>query len=180
MTRHRFFTFSSVLSLLLCIGVVALWLRSYWRHDDAGMLFRRTLVSVESNMGKVAFIRIVSHTGAPRRVPRLYWASEEASFNFIWDISGGHQFSHGQETFQSPGGQAVLECWSTPCWFWAILTFILPAVMVVRKRVRPPCGPQVCRRCGYDLRASTERCPECGTPIVLPMIRGGAKLLPQA
>lgn len=52
--------------------------------------------------------------------------------------------------------------------FWVIALLCagvggVSGVMARGKRRRAPRGR--CRVCGYDLRASRERCPECGTPV---------------
>ena len=53
-----------------------------------------------------------------------------------------------------------------PYWFVALATGALPALWAGlwwrRRRIR---GPGLCAACGYDLRASTEQCPECGTSV---------------
>jgi len=51
-----------------------------------------------------------------------------------------------------------------PLWPLIAAALCLPAVWLVRfKRRRGLAGVGRCAKCGYDLRATTERCPECGT-----------------
>ena len=59
-----------------------------------------------------------------------------------------------------------------PFWLPVLVTAALPAFRAAvfagrrrRRRRRQKCG--LCLVCGYDLRASVDRCPECGTTIRL-------------
>ena len=61
---------------------------------------------------------------------------------------------------------APYDAWVVPYWALAVVTGVVPAMWVlwfVRRVVRRRRG--LCVRCGYDLRASTDRCPECGTIV---------------
>jgi hypothetical protein len=58
---------------------------------------------------------------------------------------------------------------SVPLWVLAVATSILPlAWLLLRVRGERRIGHGLCRVCGYDLRASPVRCPECGTPTGRP------------
>jgi hypothetical protein len=69
--------------------------------------------------------------------------------------------------------------WFVPTWLVAALFALPVAVRIVRRWRSIP--PGNCPRCGYDLRATPDRCPECGAtpapdrqpPHNLPMHRTG-------
>jgi hypothetical protein len=46
--------------------------------------------------------------------------------------------------------------------FWCILALVLIPIGVRIRRGRHQIAPGLCPACGYDLRATPDRCPECG------------------
>jgi hypothetical protein len=171
LTRHLF-TLGSALSLLLCVVVCVLWVRSYWRPDlllhdrpaapDGSWCFGAWSTSGELD-GNVFRSRDEPTPGwrylagpspwgwdRPLRTT-LNWHPERRSG---WLCGFGYTFSHLDRFY---------GIW-IPHWFLALLFAAMPAVRlrsIIRDRRRLRAGR--CRICGYDLRASPDRCPECGT-----------------
>src|SRR5688572_17306702 len=72
----------------------------------------------------------------------------------IWQRAGFH--------FGTSGNDVALQF---PIWLLGLVSAVplaLPLRRIVTKRRRVRSG--LCPDCGYDLRASPARCPECGRP----------------
>ncbi len=66
-----------------------------------------------------------------------------------------------------------------PAWFLALLFAILPALWLRRRRIeRKRNRIGFCQHCGYDLRATPSRCPECGTAVPAPPRRPPRRVCP--
>jgi hypothetical protein len=84
----------------------------------------------------------------------------------IW---GTDKFQCYRVTMKIEGARVSLYALVMPHWAWIILCLLLPgarAAALLRSRSRARSG--CCLSCGYDLRASPERCPECGRAVDAP------------
>jgi hypothetical protein len=91
---------------------------------------------------------------------RRYWVKKECGLSF-----GGfevHSFDERDSTNPHPR-LAKYQFLVVPYWFVLTVGTLL-VVRGARRRTRHPAREGLCVRCGYDLRASSGRCPECGTP----------------
>jgi hypothetical protein len=105
------------------------------------------------------------------------WAYTSDGRRYYLDFRGVAQLYGSSSWFFSSFGYVLaalpngtLYAIAAPHWFLAMLFAILPALYlraIVRSRRRNRIG--LCRVCGYDLRATPERCPECGTGAKTPV-----------
>jgi hypothetical protein len=184
-TRHAF-TIVAALSLLVCVAIVALWVRSHFVYDAVADGWVNdpptsgTFVQAYSNRGAISLRRlevVVQGSTPPGfRVdrgirlnigPGEHWTTgkplpwELTRFRYLMGFSCHNGSSSRPEM---PGMTTIVhEAGVTlPHWFAALLAAV-PAVIGWRQhrshRMRERTG--LCAKCGYDLRASPERCPEC-------------------
>jgi len=83
------------------------------------------------------------------------FGSVTAGGGFGW---GAGRYNRGIDGLTSAAAVAV------PVWFAAVL-LLVPAVIETARHLRRRrlARAGLCRSCGYDLRGTPERCPECGT-----------------
>jgi hypothetical protein len=173
----------SVLSLLLCVAVCGLWVRSY-RADEGGSLSRYRSCNVASRAGRVALwvSTRCEWQYAPNRAGNQLVKETTYAISRRWTgdrrrcplalaftlALGGDSFAFARDEVDGSGGtvhMAFDERFSYvyfPHWCLAA-ALAVPAVAhaIVARRGRAE-NRNVCQTCGYDLRATPERCPECG------------------
>jgi hypothetical protein len=149
----------ALLSLLLCIAMVVLWVRSVDHWDDKSIGPNATIVSQNHNLT----LYVTETVNPPHPLsPGEDWASREF-FGFGW--------WKWAASAADASGRKILYGYTTGYWVkdWLIvvITGFLPAsafILWFNTRRQTNRGKKnICRVCGYDLRATPYRCPECGT-----------------
>ena len=169
---RRLLTLCSIVSLLVGVSAGVLWHRSQRHFDqvtwveeqgdlpEAFVVFRGT-----SGPGLLLLNLTAFGKGAP--LPNLVtppgFARENRPAASVPARPRGPYFAFAQS--QRSGGRSVTVC--VPHWAVVLASPTLPAAQLLlwarRRRVehrRAKTG--LCASCGYDLRASPGRCPECG------------------
>ena len=188
MSRHVV-NYSSVASLVLCVAVIALWVRSL-SHDDRLWAYGaepRRLEAGEWLIGSSAGEFFAEHDRyAYHDVPEFSWRvgtwgghrvrfrSLGLAYAFPKAVDTGSTwrklgFGAYESTDSNPAVLVRQKAVRAPSWALALILMIPPVARLpillrgVRSWRRRRAG--LCPVCGYDLRGSAERCPECGTPV---------------
>ena len=183
--RRRFFTFAAGASAVLCVGIVVVWVRSYWVGDVVRVpySFKRSYYDsqlrswyvwvyyIASSRGRLQFTQLEQRPELGSRVTWFQPADEArlrrahgrplnrdpADWQVALDEERRWLGFAWQQNSASRGDCAVV----VPHWSVCLATAGLP-LFAVFSRGRQRAGRRTgrCPACGYDLRATPDRCPE--------------------
>jgi hypothetical protein len=173
--RRWLFNVLAGLSLLLCVAAAAFWVRSHWRWDEVS-LYDGTNVGYDlfTWNGGLYFVRMTNSNGTFIRL-RAYSVGPTVPGSVLfqpprWSLLGFEAgdtlreiFNIGKVYQSVNSGHYVL----IPYWAIIVLSGVGPGLWLMGYRRRHILSRRmrrgVCWVCGYDLRATPDRCPECGT-----------------
>jgi hypothetical protein len=161
----------AVVSAVLCVATVALWVRSYWYDTsiDFDVADPPRTIWIYSSSARLHFESLTYL--AYVRVTKC-----RISFNDNRRIVSDWSWTR----LRIPEGWCILgfECYqpirditrctdvAIPYWFLTSAASMLPAIWIRKRSRMAKVNARYikgrCVACGYDLRATPERCPECG------------------
>ena len=186
--KRRLSNLATAVSLVLFIANAVLSVRSYWICDelerihvyrDADGVWWLDKPAISWVRGRYLLLqRLVRFHSAndanvrgsvqnpDREDDQWKWAHGPATATFsndnLLNVLGFDRWSH--PNLSVGNGTLVYRGVMVPCWFVQLLTALLPAWWLIRRwRSHRRTQAGLCRVCGYDLRATPDRCPECGT-----------------
>lgn len=176
--RRVLFAIISGLSLLLFFATVAIWIRSDFFRDT--LMYAKTGGNLHTIQSLLGNLHIISQLDGGSSGGPLFWRTDRLSPDAIWNggMSGypvqirkhlgfvfqSYTLDHYNLSGLFPGIITTHHRLIViPYWSAALLFAILPTIWIwrfVKYGHRRKIGH--CPKCNYDLRATPERCPECG------------------
>ena len=174
--RRKLFALAAAVSAVLCVSVCALWMASFHRHWLPYWNWHRNGFDYYCYFyrGRLSYAKVFELPVPPVGGPELRkWADSRPIARGEWI---GFEYARGEEVPYELGTSN--STW--PSAHRKVFRVIVPAYALVAlsamailgcwiRRGRRPAKPGSCPACGYDLRATPDRCPECGAvPPVAP------------
>ncbi len=175
--KRVLFTIVSAISLLLFLAVVGVWVRSFFYRDIVTFVAPRDQGQViQSIRGRLHIVSELSGTSrgsishqVDRLAPDAIWNGGMSSYPVKVEWHWGHvwqNYSRIHRSFGTTGFAGFMTLHRlivVPYWSPAFLFVVLPTIWIwrfIKYGHRRKIGH--CPRCNYDLRATPQRCPECG------------------
>ena len=177
---RRLFSLAAAVSLLLCLATATLWVVSCYRGDGRGTGghgFWMTIFNIRGHL-ELSWMRGTvagdPYSSAYSRGPvdttplvksltrrAQLFRGTASSYRFV-----DFEF-HTLRARDRKGNDGISRIVVIPHWFLVVAFAALPTAWLISRARRDPRAKREalgqCVYCGYDLRATPDKCPECGT-----------------